>query len=540
MKIYILILISALISTVFAAVSLSDNGSSYTLRNDYSTVVIEKKSGFITSLKLNGNNQEFLNRSYIDANGGKVYFSPTSSKVIKNTSSHVEVAFYDNYRSGSKLGLDWEVRYTMLSDTRGVYFALTNTHNTNYPDTSYSEIRLVLRLKANIFNYLQVEDNVARVMPSAADQNKCVEMGPKEACKLPNGEVIHKYDYSVDMLKHHVHGFSSQSTGLGCWFVLPSLEWKNGGAYNRDLSCHQGGSDSIAIVYMNGSHYGGGDATIKKGESFQKIYGPFLIYPNKANSVQASWNDAKNMANSEGKKFPYSFVTQPGFVKERGKVTGTLAINNPLTGTRLPLEEAVVALVQPQSNTEPIPSQQWRHTSHWAHSLSGATPNFIIYAVVPGTYQLRAWAKGVVGEFVLDQLVTVKAGEVTNLGKFTFNEHRIGPIAWEIGIPDRTAMEYKHGNHFNQWGLYYEFEKDFPNSVNYYVGKSDYSKDWNYCQVSIPGSDGKYRGVPWNIYFNLDKIPSGTAVLRISIAASSYSALSVALNDGKASAEVKD
>jgi len=428
----------------------------------------------------------------------------------------------------------------MLSDTRGVYFSLANTHKTNYPDTSYSEIRLVLRLKANIFDYLQVEDDVARVMPSAADQNKCVEMGPKEACKLPNGEVIHKYDYSVDMLKHHIHGFSSRSTGLGCWFIMPTLEWKNGGAYNRDLSCHQGGSDSLQIMYMNGSHYGGGDATIKSGEQFQKVYGPFLIYLNKANSVQACWSDAKNMANTEGRKWPYSFVSQPGFVKERGKVIGTLAINNPLTNTRLPLEDAVVTLVQPQSSTEPIPQQQWRHMSFWAHSLNGATPNFIIYNVIPGTYQLRAWSKNVVGEFVMDQLVTVKAGEVTNLGKFTFVENRIAPIAWEIGIPDRTAMEYKHGDHFNQWGLYHKFASEFPNSVNYYVGKSDYAKDWNYCQVSIQGSDGKYMQSPWNIYFNLDKIPTGTSVLRISVAASSFAALSVGLNDGKVSAEVKD
>jgi len=528
------------ISTVLAAVSLDDNGKSYVLRNDYATVVIEKASGFITSLKINGVNQEFLNRSYIDANGGKVYFAAQSSKVIVNSPNHVEVAFYDNYHNGSGLGLDWEARYTMLSDTKGVYFSLTNTHKPEYPDTSYSEIRLVLRLKGDVFNYLQVEDDVARKMPSASDQSKCVEMGPKEACQLPNGEVIHKYDYSIDVLKHHVHGFSSESTGLGCWFVLPSMEWKNGGAYNRDLSCHQGGADSIQIMYMNGSHYGGGDCTILRGESFQKVYGPYLIYLNRAGNVREAWNDAKNMANTEGRKWPYSFVSQPGYVKERGKVSGTLAINNPLTGTRMELEDAVVTLVQPQSATESIPNQQWRHMSFWTHSLSGVTPNFVIYNVIPGTYQLRAWSKGVVGEFVLSDLITVKANEVTNIGKFTFNENRIGPIAWEIGIPDRTAMEYKHGNHFNQWGLYHKFKDEFPNGVNYYVGKSNYANDWNYCQVSIAGPDGVYHGVPWNIFFNLDKIPTGTAVLRVSIAASSYSALSVALNDGTASAEVKD
>ena len=428
----------------------------------------------------------------------------------------------------------------MLTDTRGVYFALRHNHNSNYPTTTFSEIRLVLRLKANVFNWLQVEDNVGRFMPSAADQNKCVVMGPKEACKLPNGEVIHKYDYSVDMLKHSVHGFASQSTGLGCWFVSPSMEWKNGGAYDRDLSCHQGGADSLQIMYMAGSHYGAGDETIKSGENWSKVYGPFLIYSNKSGSVKASWKDAKDMANKEKSKWPYSFVSIPSYVKARGKVTGSFSINNPLTGTPLPLQDAVVTLVQPQSNNEPIPNQQWRHTSHWVHSLNGSNPTFTINNVVPGTYQLRAWAKGVVGEFVLNKSVTVKAGAVTNLGKFTFNEKRVAPIAWEIGIPDRTAMEYKHGDHFNQWGLYYKFEKEFPNGVNYYIGKSNYARDWNYCQVSVKGRDGKYKESPWNIYFNLNKIPSGTSVLRISVAASTSSALSVSLNNGKASAEVKD
>jgi len=536
MKISVLgLLVTFLVSFVYG-VTLNDSGASYTLQNSYATIVIDKKSGYISSMKLAGNNQEYLNRSYIDANGGKIYFTAKKSTVVKNTASHVEVAFIDNNNSG----LDWEVRYTMLNDSKGVYFSLRLNHEPSYPAASFSEVRLVLRLKADIFNWLQVEDNVGRYMPSAADQNKCVEKGPKEACQLPNGEVIHKYDWSVDMLKHHVHGFASQSTGLGCWFVSPSMEWKNGGAYNRDLSCHQGGADSLQIMYMAGSHYGAGDEQVNSGESWSKVYGPYLIYLNKAGSVQVAWSDAKSMANTEISKWPYAFVSQPGYVKERGKVTGSLTINNPLTGSPLPLEDAVVTLVQPQSATEPIPNKQWRHMSFWTHSLSGTSATFTINNVIPGTYQLRAWSKGIVGEFVLDKLVTVTAGGATDVGKVSFNENRIGQIAWEIGIPDRTAMEYLHGNHFNQWGLYYKFPQDFPKGVNYYVGKSNYAKDWNYCQVSVAGNGGKYTGVPWNIFFNLNSVPTGTAVLRVSIAASSTSALSVALNDGKASPEVND
>ncbi|OUM70292.1 polysaccharide lyase family 4 protein, partial [Piromyces sp. E2] len=533
---FFILLTTCLISAVFG-VSLKDDGRSYTLKNDYATVVIEKNSGKLTSIKIAGNNQEFLNRAYIDANGGKVGFKVSKSTVIKNTADHVEVAFYDNYNSNSSFGLDWEVRYTMLKDTKGVYFTLKHTHKPNYKATQFSEIRLVMRLKSNIFNWLQVEDDVGRIMPTAAQQKNCQIMGPKEACKITTGEVIHKYDWSIDMLKHDVHGFASQSTGLGCWYVFPSMEWKNGGAYNRDLACHQGENDSLQIMYMNGSHYGAGDTDIKQNENWEKIYGPYLIYLNKASSPQAAWKDAKAVAKAEKAKWPYSWVSMAGYVKQRGSVSGNISIKNPLTNENLPLEDAVVTLVQPE-NQQGIPNKQWRNYSFWTHSLRGNSIDFKINNVIPGTYVLRTWSKGVVGEFIYDKTVTVTAGQNTNVGNLTFKEKRAGPIAWEIGIPDRTAMEYRHGNEYRQWGLYYKFPQEFPNSVNFKIGQSNIAKDWNYCQVSVPGNGGKYEQRPWNIIFNMNKKPTGQAVLRVSIAASSDSALSVSLNGGKQSAEV--
>ena len=77
----------------------------------------------------------------------------------------------------------------MLNDTKGVYFSLKLDHKANYPDTQFSEIRLILRLKNNPFNWLQVEDNVGRQM-----------MGPKETCKVKTREVIRKCDWSIDAL----------------------------------------------------------------------------------------------------------------------------------------------------------------------------------------------------------------------------------------------------------------------------------------------------------------------------------------------------
>jgi rhamnogalacturonan endolyase len=47
-------------------------------------------------------------------------------------------------------------------------------------------------------------------------------------------------------------------------------------------------------------------------------------------------------------KWPYSFVSQPGYVKQRGSVTGKLTIKNPLNNSAFRLEDAVVTLVQPE------------------------------------------------------------------------------------------------------------------------------------------------------------------------------------------------
>jgi len=538
---YLLLIGISIISIVNAAVTFTENNTSYILSNGLASFTIAKSSGFITSMKYKNNSQEFLNRSYIDANGGKVYFTVTSSYVAQKTNDLVEIVFVDDYSKhvGTGFALDWEVRYIMKSGVSGLYFALTQAHKANYEEAQCSELRLVMRIKSDVFNWLQVDDFNKRVMPTAAQQNACVELSPKEACQLPSGEVIHKYDWSADALEHKVHGFASTTKNLGSWFVMPSMEWKNGGAVNRDLACHQGGADSLQILYLRGSHYGAGDAILKKGEVWAKMHGPILIYLNEGADVNAMWDDANRQADEEKKLWPYDFVVSDNFVpkSKRGSVSGKLVINDPLYGD-LDLSDATVTLVQPESATEPIHPQQYHKMSHWVTHVTG---DFKIENVVPGTYELRAWCKGIVGEFYTKNVITVTSGQETKLGDVKFTAPRIGPTIFEVGVPDRTAEEYLHGDHFNQWGLYNKFKDEFPNSVNFYIGKSDWQFDWNYCQVSIPGPGGKYMAAePWKIYFNLDKVPSGNILLRVSIAASSSTALSVSVNGKNQTPEVKD
>ena len=84
-------------------------------------------------------------------------------------------------------------------------------------------------------------------------------------------------------------------------------------------------------------------------------------------------------------------------------------------------------------------------------------------------------------------------------------------------MPNRTAEEFLHGDHFWQWGLYNLYPKEFPEDVHYVVGKSDWKRDWNYVQPTRPDGKGGYQGTTWTIQFDLSSELNGTAILRLAI-----------------------
>ena len=155
---------------------------------------------------------------------------------------------------------------------------------------------------------------------------------------------------------------------------------------------------------------------------------------------------------------------------------------------------------------------------------------FKIPKVRPGTYTLHAIADGVLGEFALTN-VTVGTAQYIALGDLNWQPVRYGRQIWEIGVPDRTASEFLHGDNYWHWGLYDQYPKDFPNDVNFVINQSDWRKDWNYSQV--PRSDGGGRGTSttWTVNFNLPAATHGKATLRLAFAATSARNVQVSVND---------
>jgi rhamnogalacturonan endolyase len=183
--------------------------------------------------------------------------------------------------------------------------------------------------------------------------------------------------------------------------------------------------------------------------------------------------------------------------------------------------------------TRPDPGVNWqldsKHYQYWTQADTAG--NFSIPNVRPGTYALFAFATGAVGELGQTN-VAVKAGETTVLGDVIWKvPHAGASLAWEIGMPDRSAKEFRHGNDYFQPYLWEKFAGEFSNPLEYTNGVSNWSKDWNYVQCGYPQGE-KWSLWKWRIHFNLTNAPmSGNATLTIAYASSYYGRTEIYVND---------
>jgi len=105
-------------------------------------------------------------------------------------------------------------------------------------------------------------------------------------------------------------------------------------------------------------------------------------------------------------------------------------------------------------------------------------------------------------------------------------------------VPDRTGGQFRPGWQYWQWGLYFKYVDEFPNDVNFVIGRSNWRTDWNYVQpprisrrssVPMVGEEDEVeeaqarRSSPgegvqssvWSIRFNQAKATTGRATLRL-------------------------
>jgi rhamnogalacturonan endolyase len=542
-----------------APVTLTGDDNTYTLANGIVTAKIDKRSADVVSFQYKG--LELLGSgsghpfAYWSLPGTSMGFGSKRASTVrvdpaKNGGSRAIVSckFAYDGRNGTAPA-DAEFCYTLGRGDQALYVQGNWEHKPEYPTLSFPVGRFALKLNKDVFDFMTIDARRRKVMPTPEDWNKGVELNMKEARRLTTGlyagEVEHKYDYSAVQFDTPAYGWSSTRHHVGLWMINPSFEYMSGGPTKLELIAHldaneQGGSPTILEVWK-GPHYGGTVLSVAQGESWIKCIGPFLLYCNSAPDHEQMWKDALAKAANEARAWPYDWVNEPTFYtpkEQRSTVTGQLILNDPLARNS-GMNNLLVGLAAPDWGTRGEQGggqlvdwqRDGKYYQFWVRGDNQG--HFTIPKVRPGTYTLHAIADGVLGEYAKTN-ITVESGKTIDLGKLEWTPVRYGKQLWDIGIADRTAGEFLHGDHYWVWGLYSQYRKDFPNDVNFVIGKSDYHKDWNIMQVPRAHDDsGRGRGdsTTWTVTFDLPHAPHGKATLRLAFAGTEARSLSVTMND---------
>ena len=526
-----------------APVVLTDHGETATLANGIVSLTVRKANGNILSLRRG--DIELISRGggYWNIYGATPGEANTEQKgtpsvfrvsqdPAKNGGARGEIALRFPYLGQPKaVPLDIEIRYTLHRGDAGVYGWTIAEHDPKYPAFNIEVSTVCLKLNPDVFDFLSVDKDRQRLMATADDWVGGTQLNLWEARRLNSGvrkgEVEHKYDYNALFSRTPAWGWSSTKRKVGLFVVNPSIEYINAPPTMVDYGGHIDvkatlPADPCLLFIWHSPHYGGRGIPIPTGEHWKKIVGPFLIYSNAAETPEAMWRDALARAAREKQAWPYAWAEAPGYehASQRGSASGRLVVAD----AQAPSANAAGAWVglahaPYQATLKGGPTTvEWqtdgKYYQYWVQAV--ATGSFTIPNARPGNYTLYAFTDGVLGEFSRAD-VRVEQGKTVELGEMKWTPGRQGRQLWEIGVPNRSAEEFRHGDHFWQWGLYYLYPEEFPNGVDFVVGKSDWRRDWNYAQPPTPNGAGGWKDTVWRVRFDTAQALAGTATLRLAI-----------------------
>jgi rhamnogalacturonan endolyase len=465
---------------------------------------------------------------YLDwQSGGDNHLHEGTFSVVTDPATNggalAEVSILQRGSGNARSPFDVELHYLLRRGESGVDCFAIFSHSKEAPAAELGQARWVLRLNDKIFDFINVDEKRRRVMPPVNTPSKI--LGPKESMQFTegpfNGFITDKYHFFTDVGDHFLHGWTGRESGLGCWLLWGSNEAQNGGPTKQANSAHFG---RMLLKIITCGHYGSGGVKVAAGEEWRKIYGPWMLYLNSGKDQESLWKDACGKAISMRESWPPVWMNHPDFLPsgQRGSVGGTLRLSD----DQAPSSTAAGAWVG-LADASPDWQKQAKGYQFWVRASKEG--RFSIPNVRPGTYTLYAFTDGVMDEFRKEG-VEVRPGGKIDLGILDWKPLRHGKQLWQIGTPDRTAREFRHGDDYRQWGLWLKYPEEFPDGVNFTIGKSRERTDWNYAQVNVL-KDGQWIGTTWNILFDLAEPPKeGTATLRLALASAQNAILSVYLN----------
>ena len=524
------------------AVAAMSSGKNIVLANGIVTATIQPSPAGLVSLKYGGHeivSQRGRHKTiYFSLNGNRDYqiISEGVFSIASRTPDMVDLSCKAVYSPShpERFPCDVDLHFVLRRGQSGLYIYTVLSHPADYPDLDISNWRMVWSMPEEpgrwLMEKIYVDPQRHWEIPSPSDFSQSEPTGIKEIVQLTTGTWQGRYDckymYSASYWDMGCWGFAGDRNKIGAWYVLGSPEFLNDGPTHADLNAESG----VLEILFNQIHYNGSSIHVLRGEAWQKIYGPYLLYCNSSpDSGDACWADAKRQVQAEQAAWPYAWLTNNSLYPlkpERGAVTGRLVVNDVLK-PGVNGAGAWVGLAQPD------PGGNWQFDNKryqfWVHA--DANGNFSIPNVRPGVFVLYAFTTGAVGEFSRTNII-VKMGESTALGNITWHvPHPGASLAWEIGVPDRTAKEFRHGDDYFRPYMWRNFAGEFSNPLEFTVGISNWSIDWNYVHCGYPQGE-KWSPWKWRIHFNLASAPTnGNATLTIAYASSYYGRTEIYVND---------
>jgi rhamnogalacturonan endolyase len=404
-KFYALAISALLLITAFQSnaqtnppVTVTDDGSTYTMSNGYLTVKVNKVTGDLVSVKTpktitpnielmgyqSGHHAGYWEQS--PAKAARLEAGITiDPKNVNGERAEVAVKGYSDGKSilganptaagqGGGLIADLEIRYTLERGAHGLYTYAIFTHQDTYPAGSVGESRFGFKLSGKVFDWLSVDEQRNFIMPTGKDWDEGTDLNMKESRRLTTGvykgRAEHKYDYSANQSKIPAFGWSSTTQKVGLYIVNPSFEYLSSGPLHFELTGHLDdgdGGDPTLLDYWRGTHYGGSELNFAANEAWTKVVGPIFIYVPTGNDPKTLFTDAKSKAKAEQGRWPYSWVTGVDYplAAERATVNGRIKLIDPqlampkfsnlLVGLSFPDQAPIARLPRPQRMEVPLP-----------------------------------------------------------------------------------------------------------------------------------------------------------------------------------------
>ena len=496
-----------------------------------------------------GNHTAIYYWFYPDTNGGAVYQKTTGD------ANHMEVTCVRTYKPGThKVVADIELHYALGKGNSALYVYSVVRHPAAYaihPDLNISFIQCIFPTAHDSNNFLcenqYLDDGVKWGLSLNGVQQKRNGLQPNfydgyHTIPVPGmpGEIVQyttgifagqingKYSYTFDYPTIDAYGMASDVNDVGLWVVTGSHEYQNNGPTACEYAGGIGGMTGFEPII---AHYENTGLSVSASSEWTKVYGPWAFYFNSFPTGAEAWQDAKNQAVAERQAWPYSWLSDSNYQpkNQRATVTGKLVIQDALR-PGASAAGAWVGLAAPDAGIENAPDNwQFQSDAHqyWVRAAADGTftiPNIQTFSPYggPAVYQLYAYSAGTstttgaVGEFSMGP-VPITSGSTTDLGTVTWNVPHLGASqVFEIGIPDRTAAEFRHGDEYSKPGLWTQFAAEFTNPLEYNTADNNWATALNYCHSvdNLPTSPWK-----WHLNFNLTEVIPGTYYLNIAYAA---------------------